>query len=144
MALKAVLVLTKHRFFLTLLDGKGGTKMPYVKPGEIFYGEIAAEVVREDWRKRKNKYPSIYTGRNLAKWLNYAERTVSEKISNNKVLWNITFDDLYRYADAVGLKHSDLIELIDTKIKEHDLVDETSRENRDVQIMKSILDMHNK
>ena len=92
------------------------------------YVDIATDVVREDWKKKSEMYPRLFNCTRISKYMGVSPRAVVYKLNSDKT-WNITFEELCRYADATGSDVVILFEMIMDRIKEIEGVDQENHRN---------------
>lgn len=97
------------------------------------YVDIATDVVRKDWRKKSEMYPRLFNCAKMSKWMGVSPRALVYKLNTNNT-WNITFEELCRYADATGNDISVLFEMIIDRIKEADEGDQEKRRNSEARV----------
>lgn len=94
-----------------------------------FYVDIATDVVREDWKKKSEMYPRLFNCARISKYMGVSPRAAVYKLNSDKT-WNITFEELCRYADATGSDVFVLFETIMDRIKEIEGVDQEKHRNK--------------
>lgn len=99
-----------------------------------FYADIAADVIRSDWKRKKGMYPRLFNCSTLSLWMGVTPRMLSYKLNTDKP-WNVTFEELCRYADATGNDVQQLFDAIMNRIKEFDNGVQGKRKNGELKVL---------
>ncbi len=111
-------------------------------PESLFYANVAADVIRSDWKRKKGMYPRLFNVSMLSNWMGVSTRMLGYKLNSDKP-WNVTFEELCRYADGTGNDVQQLFEAIMNRIKEFDGGVQGKRKNSEIRALMDYHDGHN-